>query len=185
MKSPPAPNSFTKSPGILVNATPAPSPNTSTPSPMTPVPITSFGKDHWSLLAYLEATMADFPKQPLTGEVERDRLRCNPATHPLLFVGKRRFADMARWEPNYGTLLKDGTRLAAHDDWDCLDDLEAAGLCEVLSEINGFVRLTPLGHSLSLNLRTHKAKGGVFGNFNLPSDFPVPPTKAAPKRKKR
>ena len=78
-----------------------------------------------------------------------------------------------RWEPTYGTRLH-GTRtgrvpqIKTHDDWDCLDDLEAAGLVEVLSLVNGFVRMTENGLKTAHALREHKARGGVFATFRWP-----------------
>ena len=114
-----------------------------------------WGKDHWSMLGYV-TTCFD-------GEVKRDVLRCNTKTHPLL-RGRH-----TRWEPIYGTRLRD-KQLPQHDDWDCLDDLEAAGLVEIISLVNGFIRLTKAGSDMAYALREHKRRGGGFASFEPPTE---------------
>ncbi len=135
---------------------------------MKTVPISRFGKDHWSLLAYVETCCVDSVGN--TGRLDPLRMRCNPKRHPMMAVA--RFGER-RWEPTYGTRLRmtrtgKVSQLKTHDDWDCLDDLEAAGLVEVLSLINGFVHMTEDGLKVAHALREHKAKGGVFATFRWP-----------------
>ena len=133
------------------------------------VPVERFGKDHWSLLAYVETRCVDSATN--TGQLDPLRVRCNPKRHPLMAVS--RGFEPRRWEPSYGSRLR-ATRtgrvpqLKTHDDWDCLDDLETAGLVEVLSLVNGFVRMTPSGLKVAAALRAHKAEGGVFATFRWP-----------------
>ncbi len=102
------------------------------------------------------------------------QLRCNPERHPMHAVS--RFSDRS-WEPSYGTRLagfwKDGStdpslQIPYHDDWDVLDDLEAAGFIEVLSETNAFVVLTNPGLEVYGRLSAHKASGGQFADFRWP-----------------
>lgn len=136
----------------------------------SPVPIEEWGKDHWSTFAYAETCIVD--QQPLS----RDRLRCNVNKRGHL-VGPtvNRFGN-AKWEPSYGTRLKGffvngGTdkarQLTNHDDWDCLEDMEKAGLLEIVSAINAIVVFTDKGLALAAHLRTHKAKGGNFADFQF------------------
>lgn len=142
-------------------------PNTTT----APVPMERFGKDHWSLLAYVETLVVD--QQP----IDRRRMRCNETTHPLL----KGAHTPSGWKPDYGTRLKGyfnaapeqkaSLQLPEHDDWDCLEDLEAAGLLEVATLTSGVVRLTPEGRRLANLLREHKEQGGVFATFD-PSGTP-------------
>jgi hypothetical protein len=144
------------------------------------IPVSRWGKDHWSLLAYVESLVVDAPDK--VGTVNRQRVRCNPGRHPLL-QGTRD----GIWQPNYGTRLAGffeyaqrtdltaaetaGFFLPEHDDWDCLDDLDVANLVETLSLINGKVLLTPVGSVIAAQLRLHKQQGGQFANFTAPNLF--------------
>lgn len=133
-----------------------------------------FGKDHWSLLAYIEDRCVHGDDG--IGKLSRIRLRCNPKTHPTQSCGNP-------WSPNYATRLKGffqfderndlvkacnaGLQVHEHDDWDCVDDLEAAGYIEILSMINGYVSMTELGQSTVASLRKHKADGGMFDTYSI------------------
>lgn len=141
------------------------------------VPALKFGKDHWSLLAYIETLCVDGKNG--VGAIDHRRVRCNEVSHsPLKGV-----YDGRAWKPSYGTRLSGffdyperadsakaaqaGYQLLTHDDWDCLDDLESAGYVEILSMVNGFVRLKPDGIRVSALLRKHKVEGGMYANFTL------------------
>lgn len=124
---------------------------------LMPVPIEQFGHDHWSTFGYLETCVVDDG-----GVVDKVRLRCIHARHPY---GAHRGGDATR----YPTRLRGGVELAHHDDWDCLEDFEAAGLCEN----NGtgtypVFALTPLGREIAGKLRAHKARGGQWREFAWP-----------------
>lgn len=139
---------------------------------MRTVAVAEFGKDHWSLLAYVETRCVDAAQG--MGRLERSRMRCNPQSHPLLSAG-------APWRAHYGSRLRGffdfeqrsdpekaaaaGLLLLDHDDWDCLDDLQAAGLLQVQSLANPCVSLTPAGVRVSAALRAHKLTGGQFATF--------------------
>jgi len=139
------------------------------------IPIDDWGKDHWSLLGYLETRVVETLKDsPSCGEINRAQIRCNVERHGHLFSGL--LEDVGkRWHTKYGTRLRGffregqdndlGRQLAHHDDWDCLDDMEAAGLIEVLSEINGYIRMTDDGHTVAGQLRDHLGRGGTFACF--------------------
>lgn len=136
------------------------------------VTIDQFGRDHWSMLAYVETRCVDGSAG--LGMLDFRRLRAHPDRHPLL-------AHLHHWTEAWGTRLagffdlKDrenldvalasGLQLADHDDWDCLDDLEAAGYVETFSRVNGAVKMTKVGQAMSAELRSHKAVGGNFANF--------------------
>lgn len=135
------------------------------------VPMTQFGKDHWSTFAYAEKCVVD--EQPL----DKRRIRCNENTHPMHAVIRNPYpSDVGPWEPQDGTHLfgfydkKDPQlQLPNHDDWDCLDDLEAAGLLEVRNEAVAIVVLTDEGHKAAAALREHKSTGGNFAGFTYVS----------------
>ena len=135
---------------------------------MKNIEIKQFGKDHWSLLAYVDTRCVDH-KEVL--DIVHLRTK-HPAiaTTPL---------GQNMWEPEYGTRLKgywkeDGTKdeskkLLDHDDHDCLDDLEKAGLLtDVGTMINPFAALTKEGWRIATLLRQHKAAGGQFADFDVP-----------------
>ena len=96
--------------------------------------IKDFGKDHWSTFAYAETCCVDNQ-----GFMELSRLRVNDSRHP---VGSGMVLGRSAWKPEYGTLIKDGSIPdPTHDDFDCLDDLEEAGLLITGTLINPFAAL--------------------------------------------
>lgn len=128
---------------------------------MRRVELLEFGRDHWSLLAYVETLCVDSRGNGI-GEMDKRRLRCNPKRHPVHAVNER----FCKWDSNYSTRLSEDVKpVPGHDDWDCLDDLEAAGLIEVMSEVNGFVILSDRGREMASRIRAHKSRGGAFSTF--------------------
>lgn len=137
------------------------------------VAMADFGKDHYSLLAYIETLCVDSINQGV-GTINYTRMRVNEKAHAPLAQNFARTG--MKWKDEYGSRLRgywkeDGKTtdpdrlLGQHDDVDCLDDLEAEGLVETLSLVNGFVKLTDKGRKISALLREHKSKGGYFSNF--------------------
>lgn len=130
-------------------------------------PVNTFGKDHWSLLAYVGYRAANHE-----GNLSNSHLRSkHPAikTNPLIFY---------HWKPEYGTRLfgywnTDGTtnprlRLLDHDDHDCLEDLEAAGfITEVGTIVNPSAKLTDEGARVCGLLAKHKSDGHQYATFVL------------------
>lgn len=140
---------------------------------MNSVPMILFGHDHWGLLAYIECCIVDNPRPTKNiAELDKRRLRCNPKRHPLHNVNANHGVN-TKWKPEYGTRLRGYSEskdakllLKEHDDYDCMNDLEAAGLIDVMSEANVFVGITNLGKKLAAMLRDHKASGGSFSSFH-------------------
>lgn len=146
---------------------------------MRAVPISEWGKDHFSLVAYIETLCVDSSKKGV-GEIDKRRMRANPKRHSFHAVNA---VVCGPWNPDHGTRLAGywdtlGRRIPArmlpqHDDWDALDDLEKAGLVEIISEANGFVRLTEKGMKIAAEVRAYKAKGGMFSGFRWTEPVPV------------
>jgi hypothetical protein len=112
-----------------------------------------FGRDHWSTFGYLETRCVDHKGIP-----ELRHLRLDPVRHPGL-------AHMP-WAQDYPTRLAGGAEQPEHDDWDCTEDLEKAGLLEILGTgIHPVIRLTDTGKKVAGLLRAHKSGGGSFSNF--------------------
>lgn len=103
------------------------------------VSISLFGKDHWSTLAYIETRMVDYSGFMIARDARMRTLAHNhrifshrPTDNlqnnkTMAMLGKRG-DDPDGDNVRLGTFLNDGTRLPGHDDWDCIQDLAAAGL---------------------------------------------------------
>jgi hypothetical protein len=128
-----------------------------------------FAKDHWSLLLYLEGLCQNGKAGEGVPGVRYMRTKTNRA-----FIGA------APWHPQYTTRIHAGDSDAVlehvpeHDDWDCLNDLEGAGMVERLgSPISGFnpaglaVKMTEKGLTTCLQIRLHKNNGGKLMNFRV------------------
>lgn len=138
------------------------------------VPIEKFGKDHWSTFAYIETRCVDH-----RGELDLKHMRCNPEKHPHFVHLTNGFGHIAVWKTSNGTRLSGfcaetnksnkKTHLKDHDDWDCIDDMEAAGL--IIQNGNLQYGLTDLGWQVISELRKWKGAGGSFGTFVVPGRF--------------
>lgn len=140
--------------------------------PQAHTPVEKFGKDHWSTFAYAETCCVD--GKDGIGRLALARMRCNAEKRSMM-------AANMRWAPRYGTRLMGyfdfagrddpaqaaaaGLQLPDHDDWDCLDDLEAAGFIEVLTQTAGMVRMTALGNAVAAAARKHKTDGKHYATF--------------------
>ena len=150
-------------------------------------PVVRFGKDHWSLLAYVEHCCVN--SRDGIGAIDYRRVRCNPARHPTQ-CGV--YSQDIPWKVSFSTRLAGfgafpehadtqaaiaaGLQVQDHDDWDCLEDLEAAGYIEVVSMANGRISMTSRGNAIAAQLRSHKTSGGLFGTFK-PATFSQPDKK--------
>ncbi len=119
----------------------------------------TFARDHWSTFLYIETCVVDHG-----GAVVRDRMRCDPKRHPLMAHS----VSLGGVTPS--TRLKDNVYLHEHDDWDCADDLEDAGLVEYTGAgMSPRFALTDAGWRVATELRRHKAAGGAVQDF-VPSE---------------
>lgn len=143
------------------------------------IPIEQWGKDHWSTLAYIETCTVDNQVTAGVGVLDKRKMRCNPKTHPY-------WAHLPDWNPSNGTRLKGfiseeetpDLLLPSHDDWDCVEDMEAEDLMMICSVVNYWISLTDQGRDIASQLREHKSKGGNFSNFEpiLTSEEPHVPS---------
>ena len=158
----------------LENPTP-----TYTPPAADRVPMERWGRDHWSTLAYIETRIVDH-----RGRIEHDHMRCDVNRHPQMFAAKRRglLLGTLPGQRKYPTMLRGNVELPDHDDYDCLDDMIAAGLVEAHMPpppagtlITGLVEsemmtratftLTGAGQAMAARLREHKGSGGSWASF--------------------
>lgn len=126
-------------------------------------------KDHWSMLAYIECRCVDYK-----GVLESKYMRCNELRHPEMSLKdidelRRRLLNYVsiKWHDKYSTRISRGRTIRGHDDWDCAEDLQAAGLIEIVSMADFQLKMTELGWAASALLRKHKSGGGVFADFRF------------------
>ncbi|ELP6118936.1 TPA: hypothetical protein I7730_15895 [Vibrio vulnificus] len=129
---------------------------------MKKVSVSEFAKDHWALLAYVEDLCVNSPKG--IGSIDKRRMRCNPNRHP-------NESAKYQWKDEYGSRIVGGKVVLGHDDWDCLDELEANGFVEIVSMANLTVKMTDRGNDVTAMVRSHKAAGGNYADFSLQSQM--------------
>lgn len=115
------------------------------------VPISNWGKDHWSTFAYVETRIVDY-----NGQVDRRHLRVLDQKHPAFAHGHP-----ATSYPTQLRVLPSGglETIPDHDDVDCIEDAVAEGL--LLWEGTGrhpVFKLTDLGSKIAGELRAWKSK---------------------------
>lgn len=139
---------------------------------MRNVPIAEWGKDHFSMLGYVECVCVD-----RNGQIDQTRVRCNPERHPGLALEQHRRGGEEAYK--YPSRLRGGKTEPGHDDWDCFYDLEEEGLIrDVGTGVQPRAVMTKRGLAIAAQLREHKAKGGMFAGF-VP-DLSSVPAKEAP-----
>lgn len=137
----------------------------------TIIHVLDFGRDHWSLLMYLETCVVDNGIKGMwnAGRIEKARMRTHPTRHPQ-HLSCRSIEDRS-WKITDGTRLKGwkagelDRRLPQHDDWDVLEDLEAAGLASQLTGIGDAIALSELGMKTAEELRAWKAACKPMDSF--------------------
>ena len=128
---------------------------------LEPTPMSKWGKDHWSTLAYLETLAVDKGGWAIPVNA---RMRTNEIRHPHL-LGNTGFSSNALNGSGYPTRLKEG-EIEGHDDWDCVDDAIEEELVEdVGTGLNRAYKFTKLGKRVIAKLRQFKMDGGNFGDF--------------------
>ena len=142
-----------------------------------PIPPEQWGRDHWSALLYIETVCVD--GQGIPG---RQKVQCNANRHP----GLLHHSPITN-QPQDGSTYTIRLKSAGHeipgpdyDEWDCLEDAEAAGFIESLGTgINPRFRMTGLGNRAAHQFRAHKSQGGNLTNFDyFPPDNNMPAEEA-------
>lgn len=125
------------------------------------VPAVLWGRDHYSTLAYVETQLVDNRGYRVVFD---NRMRQNRRHYRLLPGPKSGGVAM---KPEHGSRLSDGTYLAWHDDWNCVQDMLHAGLFQGDSEdwdVGFELKLTDRGHAVVAAVRKHNASGGTFSD---------------------
>lgn len=145
-----------------------------------PVPMSRWGKDHWSTFAYIETCCVDHPVTDYdvenAGQLQAPRMRTDRFRHGSINTTGRTYGDTMAAESveRHPTRLNDDDLLEDHDDWDCLLDMAVEGLVEIVLLCRGWVRLTDYGHIVAHALRSHRAEGGNFHEFWFEPPATVP-----------
>ncbi len=121
------------------------------------IPINQFGKDHWSMFALIAHWCAEAGLEGFDVWPKRRQLRIDPRRHLAL----------AGWQGrNFPTTLREGVEISPHDDWDCVEDMEDAGLVDIKGTgLNPVVHITDKGLRLAAEVTAFKTRGGCFGEF--------------------
>ena len=129
--------------------------------------VKQFGKDHWSIFAYIETRIVDYKGKP-----HKPHMRCDVDRHPQ--------HDHQNLYPEHKEVTKYPTRLRGyfedktlklddHDDWDCIDDCIAEGLLREPPDrgtgLSPVYELTDRGADVASQLRVHKSEGKNFASF--------------------
>jgi len=123
------------------------------------LPLTAFGEEHWTLLAYIDICCSG-----QAGRLEHRHLRTSSS-------GKEEAAMVitTRREPTSKRKTRHNDPappLNGHDDWDCLADLEAVGFVELVSYATGLVHIFPGGLKAAAALRAHGERGESIKTFS-------------------
>lgn len=139
------------------------------------VPLDKFGRDHWSTLAYVETVMVEcggfqVGSDPHMRSGRRNwrvlREGCPKPKRPT----RSSLANDLVMSREHGSRLSDGTYVPGHDDWHCIQDMVVLGFFDSDAEPGVTLRFLPLGQSVALALRQHKANGGTFASFTPPPE---------------
>lgn len=131
---------------------------------MKNIPMKEWGKDHWSMLLYVETRCVDY-----NGILDFTHLRdkMGRGTRPMGY----KWSDYEDGTRLAGYFKEDGTKdktrqLPDHDDMDCLDDIEAEHLVEnVGTGMNPQIVMKDRGYDFITQLRKHKGAGGHCSTF--------------------
>jgi hypothetical protein len=123
------------------------------------VPVERWGRDHFRTLLYVVSCVVG-----RDGQCESARMR-QWSGRPLRGWGDSHAFALAGMK-NYPTKLAGGAELHDHDDWDCVEDMVAAGM--VLWEGTGMhpiLKLTPYGWRVAQTLTELNQAGLVVSKM--------------------
>ena len=138
------------------------------------IPITMWGKDHWSTLAYIDSVIAEHSFYPITID---SHMRTKRETYDYFLMNKaKKFGFITQPYYNflssdaYGTKLNDGTTVMAHDDYSCIVDFAKEGLLNIDENsiiTNKKIKFSDKGLTVMNCLHKHKVNGGTYSNFTM------------------
>ena len=132
------------------------------------IPITHFGRGHWSTLAYAETVMVECGgfQVGFDGHMRQCRRNFRVMSEECPRPTRLRSCGIGiPMDTAHSTILADGSVVEGHDDWHCIQDMVETGILSGECQPGEILQLTDLGKSLVEQLRDHKRKGGAYGNF--------------------
>jgi len=133
-----------------------------------PIPPSRWGKDHWTTFAYVGIRCVDHK-----GVLNKAHMRTKSDKHPDLEGEPQKMSGFLS-NTEYPTRLKgyfeDETNpnnvVYDHDDWDCIEDMIAAGLLIHIECVQ--YELTEKGWRIDNLLRQYKASGKMYATYEMP-----------------
>jgi hypothetical protein len=146
------------------------------------IPMSHWGKDHWSTLGYVEVIMVEcggfqVGTDPRMKSSRRNfRVMAQGCPHPKRPTLGSAFA--YAMELTQSTKLNDGQVVSGHDDWACVQDMAAEGLFQQgpdAVEPGTVLTLSEKGVAIVNALREFKRNQGQYGQFRWPDVLAVTP----------
>lgn len=133
------------------------------------VPIDLWGKDHWSMLMFLEHCLVDEGGFKIEFEPRMRQNRHHFRVMPRRGKNRSPFFGTSM-DPEFGSRLNNGTFILNHDDWCCVQDFAEEGLLSLKTEeidvdCRKKITLTEKGKKLANQLRNHKSEKKTFRTF--------------------
>lgn len=134
------------------------------------VPLARWGRDHWSLLLYIDAVLTDCAGFQVGFDPRMRQNRRHFRVMSMECPKPRRTNNPGNgipMDPKYGSRLGDGSFIEGHDDWMCVQDMAEEGFFEgnPNPQPGVVLKLSSRGRLMADNLRRHKANGGTFSNY--------------------
>jgi hypothetical protein len=150
------------------------------------IPMSHWGRDHWSTLGYAETVMAECGGFQVGADA---RMKSNRRNFRVMAQecarpkrpGKPTSAIAMVMQPEHATKLNDGQVVDNHDDWSCLQDMAAEGLfVQEPTDIQPGVILTlsEKGNAVANALREFKRNKGQYAQFRWPGAPAAAPSMA-------
>jgi hypothetical protein len=144
------------------------------------IPMSHWGKDHWSTLGYAETVMVECGGFQVGADVRMKagrrnfRVMAQGCSKPKR-SGFKNSAFASVMELSQSTKLNNGQVVTGHDDWSCIQDMAAEGLFQQGPEDvepGVVLTLSEKGNLIVNALREFKRNKGQYGQFRWP-DVPA------------
>lgn len=140
------------------------------------IPMSYWGKDHWSTLGYLETVMVECGGFQVGADPRMKSNRRNFRVMSQECAKPKRASNhelvlALPMEPQHATKLNDGQQVARHDDWSCVQDMAAEGFFGQTAydvEPGTMLQFSEKGNKVANALREFRRNGGQMADFRWP-----------------